>query len=143
MTKYQVEEIYGDTIVVSGIVVESDPLKAAETLAGQPLLPRAAQEHWFRAVDEEKTTVHEYSLVGPDQRPDLLAWSESADFGPSMRGKVHEAELANEQDHFYNCPACGQRVDQRDFRQVYWHEKSGHEPLQTQSATILSFPRPK
>ncbi|TIU18851.1 MAG: hypothetical protein E5W20_00935, partial [Mesorhizobium sp.] len=52
MTKYQVEEIYGDTIVVSGIVVESDPLKAAETLAGQPLLPRAAQEHWFRAVDE-------------------------------------------------------------------------------------------
>ncbi|KAA3452255.1 hypothetical protein C7I87_02365 [Mesorhizobium sp. SARCC-RB16n] len=28
MTKYQVEEIYGDTVVSSGTVVENDPMKA-------------------------------------------------------------------------------------------------------------------
>ncbi|MER8807814.1 hypothetical protein NKI12_29645 [Mesorhizobium australicum] len=30
MAKYQVEEIYGDTVVSLGIVVENDPMKAAE-----------------------------------------------------------------------------------------------------------------
>lgn len=39
MPKYRVEEIYGDTVVLSGDVVETNPREAAETLAGQPVSP--------------------------------------------------------------------------------------------------------
>ncbi|KAA3452357.1 hypothetical protein C7I87_02370 [Mesorhizobium sp. SARCC-RB16n] len=64
-----------------------------------------------------------------------------SDLGPPIPGKVHGPELAKEQDHFYNCPECGQPVDQRDFRQVFWHEEPGHAPLDPQDgATILLFP---
>ncbi|WP_246687280.1 hypothetical protein [Mesorhizobium sp. B2-5-9] len=144
MTKYRVEEIYGDTVVVSGDVVETDPRKAAETLAGQSLSPGFLQDHWFRVVDEERSTVYGYSMVGPDQRPDLLAWNESADFGPPIRGKVHGAELADEQDHFYNCPSCRQRVDMRDLRQVFWHEEPGHAPMKPEpEAKVIEFPKRK
>ncbi|MBZ9709880.1 hypothetical protein LB543_24555 [Mesorhizobium sp. ESP7-2] len=55
MTKYQVEEFYGDTVVSSGIVVENDPMKAAEAAARQQRVsPRALQGHWFRVVDEDQ-----------------------------------------------------------------------------------------
>ncbi|MER8810994.1 hypothetical protein [Mesorhizobium australicum] len=69
MTKYQVEEIKGHTVVPSGIVVENDSMKAAEATAGQSVSPRALQDHWFRVVDEEQAAVYEYSLAGPDSRP--------------------------------------------------------------------------
>ncbi|TPK15227.1 hypothetical protein FJ872_19290 [Mesorhizobium sp. B2-5-9] len=83
-------------------------------------------------------------MVGPDQRPDLLAWNESADFGPPIRGKVHGAELADEQDHFYNCPSCRQRVDMRDLRQVFWHEEPGHAPMKPEpEAKVIEFPKRK
>ncbi|MEI9416353.1 hypothetical protein [Mesorhizobium sp. Cs1321R2N1] len=145
MTKYQVEEIYSNTVVSSGTVVESDPMQAAGAAAGQQRVsPRALQDHWFRVVDEEKATVYEYSLVGPDERPDLLEWSEHSDVGPPIHGKVHGPELTNEGDHFYNCPACGQPVDQRDLGQVFWHEVPGHEPLEPKpEAKVIQFPKRK
>jgi hypothetical protein len=37
---------------------------------------------------------------------------------------------ANEQENCYTCPACRQRVDARDLRQVMWHERPEHEPLE-------------
>lgn len=33
-----------------------------------------------------------------------------------------------EADHFYQCIACGQMVDMRDFGQVFNHEEDGHKP---------------
>ncbi|MEI9409322.1 hypothetical protein [Mesorhizobium salmacidum] len=144
MTKYQVEEIYSDTVVSSGTVVENDPMKAAEVAAGQKVLPRALQDHWFRVVDEEQAAVYEYSLLGPDERTDLLEWNEQSDLGPPIMGKVYGPELANEDNHFYNCPACDQPVDQRDFRQVFWHEVPGHEPLEPKpEAKVIEFPKRK
>ncbi|WP_141907407.1 hypothetical protein [Mesorhizobium sp. B2-4-13] len=62
------EEIYGDTVVSSGVVVEDDPMKAAEQAAGQRVSPRALQEHWFRVVDEEQAAVYEYSLAARDEQ---------------------------------------------------------------------------
>ncbi|MER8806006.1 hypothetical protein [Mesorhizobium australicum] len=91
MTKYQVEEIESDTVVSSGIVVENDPMKAAEATAGQRVSPRALQDHWFRVVDEEQAAVYEYSLAGPDQRLDLLELNELTDLGPPLPGKLHGA----------------------------------------------------
>jgi hypothetical protein len=37
--------------------------------------------------------------------------------------------VANEAEHFYRCPQCGQAVDKRDLGQVFHHEVEGHEPL--------------
>ncbi|MER9654381.1 hypothetical protein NKJ26_12810 [Mesorhizobium sp. M0152] len=134
MTKYQVEEIEGDTVVSSGIVVENDPMKAAEVTAGQRVSPRALQDHWFRVVDEEQAAVYEYSLAGPDERPDPAEWTKLSDLGPPIHGKLHGGEPANDGvDHFYTCAVCGQRVDMRDLRQVTWHELPGHEPLELDS----------
>ncbi|ESZ78546.1 hypothetical protein NKI32_19695 [Mesorhizobium sp. M0761] len=50
-----------------------------------------------------------------------------ADLGPAIPGKPHDPDW---QEHFYVCPICRQQVDRRDFRQVMWHEKPDHEPLQ-------------
>jgi hypothetical protein len=36
---------------------------------------------------------------------------------------------ADEREHFYRCPECGQAVDKRDPGQVFHHEKPGHERL--------------
>ena len=64
-----------------------------------------------------------------------------SDLGPPIPGKLHGGDLIREEGHFYNCPNCGQRVDQRDLRQVMWHEGPGHEPLASEDgATILLFP---
>ncbi|TGR32985.1 MULTISPECIES: hypothetical protein [unclassified Mesorhizobium] len=143
MTKYVVEEIYGGAVVSAGVVLEDDPIKAAEILAGQPVSARALQDHWFRVVDEDRAAVYEYSLVGPDQRPDLSGSTKLSDLGLPIAGTMHGGGFPRDEDHFYNCPSCGQKVDQRDLRQVMWHEVPGHEPLETEPATILSFPRPK
>lgn len=48
-----------------------------------------------------------------------------SDLGPPIPGKLYGREEIEEQLHFYNCPECGQRVDQRDMRQILWHERPG------------------
>ncbi|TPI27701.1 hypothetical protein FJW08_23605 [Mesorhizobium sp. B3-2-1] len=65
-----------------------------------------------------------------------------SDLGPPIPGKLHGGRQIDEHLHFYNCPACGQPVDQRDLRQVFWHERPGHEPLEPEpEAKILRFPK--
>ena len=65
-----------------------------------------------------------------------------SDLGPPIPGKLHGGRDIPEEQHFYPCPYCGQKVDQRDLRQVLWHEGPGHEPLEPDDgATILMFPR--
>lgn len=81
MARYQVEEIYGDTVVSSGVVVEDDPMKAAEAAAGQRMSPRALQEHWFRVVDEEQAAVYEYSLAAHEEHPDPFEGKDRSDLG--------------------------------------------------------------
>jgi hypothetical protein len=64
-----------------------------------------------------------------------------SDLGPPTPGKLHGGDIPEEQ-HFYQCPYCGQKVDQRDLRQVYYHEGPRHEPLELEDgATIIIFPR--
>ena len=64
-----------------------------------------------------------------------------SDLGPPIPGKRHASDPAPEVDHFYPCPICGQMVDQRDLRQVFWHEEPGHTPLDPEDgATIIMFP---
>jgi hypothetical protein len=38
-------------------------------------------------------------------------------------------EPADEAEHVYVCPGCGQAVDMRDLGAVFHHERKGHEPL--------------
>lgn len=52
----------------------------------------------------------------PDQREELNALPVAA---PDV----------NEEDHFYTCEACGQRVDMRRLGDVFHHEDEGHEPI--------------
>jgi|GEM_PF-2857074 len=67
-----------------------------------------------------------------------------SDLGPPILGKRHGGEPATEADYFYPCPVCGQKVDQRDFRQVFYHEQWQHEPLEPEpGAIIIEFPRRK
>lgn len=67
-----------------------------------------------------------------------------SDLGPPIPGNLHGGDLIREEGHFYNCPNCGQRVDQRDLRQVFWHEEPGHQPLEPEpEATIIEFRRRK
>lgn len=64
-----------------------------------------------------------------------------SDLGPPIPGKRRGAEPADERDHYYNCPNCGQPVDQRDARQVFYHEGPGHDPLKPEDGeNILKFP---
>jgi len=65
-----------------------------------------------------------------------------SDLGPPIPGKRHGGELRSAGDYFYPCPVCGQKVDQRDARQVFYHEQPRHEPLELEpGATILQFSR--
>ncbi|PWJ84369.1 hypothetical protein C8D77_1333 [Mesorhizobium loti] len=67
-----------------------------------------------------------------------------SDLGPPIPGTLHGGDLIREEGHFYNCPNCGQKVDQRDLRQVFWHEEPGHEPLEPEpEAVIIEFRRLK
>lgn len=71
MPTYQVEELSGDTVVASETVVEGNPMKAVERVAGCPVSPRARQEHWFRVVDEEAAVVHEFSIADAEETRDF------------------------------------------------------------------------
>ena len=46
-----------------------------------------------------------------------------------IRGKPIGGEPADEAEHFYACPVCGQAVDKRDLFAVLHHEQEEHEPL--------------
>ncbi|TIV96813.1 MAG: hypothetical protein E5V85_16715 [Mesorhizobium sp.] len=48
-------------------------------------------------------------------------------------GKRHGDEPPTEAHHFHLCPTCGQAVDRRDLRQVIWHQRPTHEPLEMDS----------
>lgn len=76
-----------------------------------------------------------------------------SDLGPPIPGVLNRDDLNRSDGHFYNCPNCGQRVDQRDLRQVFYHEGPGHEPLEPEpepeqepaperETTILKFTTP-
>lgn len=53
-------------------------------------------------------------------RPDVATrMTKLSDLGPPVPGKLHGGQHIEEHLHFYNCPHCGQRVDQRDLRQVF------------------------
>jgi hypothetical protein len=62
MPEYQVEEWRGEEPVSSHAMTADDPLSAAEKVTGQRMSPRALQEHWFRVVDEDAGSTHEFSL---------------------------------------------------------------------------------
>ncbi|WP_095082011.1 hypothetical protein [Mesorhizobium sophorae] len=49
--------------------------------------------------------------------------------GPPIPGKRHNGEPEDEPEYFYPCPICGQLVDMRDLRQIMWHARPGHKPL--------------
>lgn len=64
-----------------------------------------------------------------------------SDLDPPIPSKRRGAEPTDERGHFYNCPNCGQLVDQRDARQVFYHEAPGHDPLELEgTAKVLPFP---
>jgi hypothetical protein len=46
-----------------------------------------------------------------------------------IRGKRLGGEPADEAEHFYTCPTCGQSVDKRDLFAVFHHEQEEHQPL--------------
>lgn len=63
-----------------------------------------------------------------------------SDLGPFFPAKRLRAEPADERDHLYNCPSCGQLVDQRDPRQVFYHEGPRHEPLEPEpEGKVIEF----
>lgn len=66
-----------------------------------------------------------------------------SDLGPAIPLKRYRAGPADERDRFYNCPNCGQLVDQRDARQVFYHEGPGHEPLEAESVAKILQLRPR
>ncbi|ESY62258.1 hypothetical protein X742_33720 [Mesorhizobium sp. LNHC232B00] len=63
-----------------------------------------------------------------------MGMTKLSDLGPPIPGKLHGGADIPEHQHFYPCPYCGQKVDQRDLRQVFWHETPGHEPLEMTGA---------
>ncbi|ESY35861.1 hypothetical protein X748_15820 [Mesorhizobium sp. LNJC386A00] len=62
MPEYQVEEWHGEECVSTQATSADDPLSAVEKVTGQRVSPRALQEHWFRVVDEDARSTHEFSL---------------------------------------------------------------------------------
>jgi hypothetical protein len=68
MPTFEVEELYGESVVASETVDMSDAKRAAERVAGWPVSARALQQHWFRVVDEAQGTVHEFSVVEDKSR---------------------------------------------------------------------------
>ncbi|WP_246678974.1 MULTISPECIES: hypothetical protein [unclassified Mesorhizobium] len=53
-----------------------------------------------------------------------------SDLGPPKSGHRHGGDPARQEDNFYTCEICGQKVDMRDLRQAMWHEQPDHEPLE-------------
>lgn len=59
-------------------------------------------------------------------------------------GKLQDPLPADKAVHFYPCPNCGPQVDQRDLRQVFWHEGPDHEVLELEGdGNMLKFRKPK
>lgn len=56
-----------------------------------------------------------------------------SELGRPIVGRRHDGEPARESDHFLVCPTCGQAIDLRDLRQVIWHQRPAHEPLELDS----------
>ncbi|RNJ42452.1 hypothetical protein B5V01_07870 [Mesorhizobium erdmanii] len=52
-----------------------------------------------------------------------------SDLGPPIPGTRHDGAPAHEEDNFYACEICGQKVDMRDLRQVVYHQLPGHDAL--------------
>ena len=50
------------------------------------------------------------------------------DLGPPS--KPYEPDGPWEEGRFVICPSCGQAVDMRDIRQVAWHQRPVHKPLE-------------
>jgi hypothetical protein len=45
--------------------------------------------------------------------------------------------VEDESEYFYQCQHCGQTVDRRDLRQVFYHDvDDGHEPLEPEDNVI-------
>ncbi|RWL42262.1 MAG: hypothetical protein EOR60_26160 [Mesorhizobium sp.] len=53
-----------------------------------------------------------------------------SELGPPIVGRRHGGEPVKESDHFLLCPICGQAIDLRDLRQVIWHQRPDHDPLE-------------
>ncbi|RTM07518.1 MAG: hypothetical protein EKK31_11220 [Hyphomicrobiales bacterium] len=53
-----------------------------------------------------------------------------SELGPRIVGRHHCGEPMGRPDHFLLCPACGQAIDLRDLRQVIWHQRPAHGPLE-------------
>ncbi|MDG4895533.1 hypothetical protein P9272_18345 [Mesorhizobium sp. WSM4976] len=62
------EELYGEEVVSSQIVDAEEPLKAVELVAAAPVSTRALQEHWFRVIDEQASSISEFSAAEPVAR---------------------------------------------------------------------------
>lgn len=57
-----------------------------------------------------------------------------SDLGPPpITGTRHGGPPKHEPDHFVLCSVCGQAIDMRDLRQVFWHDVPKHEPLELDS----------
>lgn len=66
-----------------------------------------------------------------------------SELGPLIPGKLHDGQVVREEDHFYSCPSCGQKVDKRDLRQCLLARRAG-EPLEPEpEAKVIKFPRRK
>ena len=53
-----------------------------------------------------------------------------SNLGPPAVEERYCPVVKPENAHFHPCPLCGQAVDWRDPRQVFWHERPDHEPLE-------------
>lgn len=63
MPIYQVEKLYDEEVLSSESVEGENPVKAAESCAGQPVSPRGLQPYWYRVVDERDGTRYEFSVA--------------------------------------------------------------------------------
>ncbi|RWM01754.1 MAG: hypothetical protein EOR68_09180 [Mesorhizobium sp.] len=63
MARFQIEEFCDERIVATTSAEVPDALSAAAILTGKAISTKALQEHWFRVVDEQEGTVHEFSIA--------------------------------------------------------------------------------
>ncbi|RWA74033.1 MAG: hypothetical protein EOQ28_13615 [Mesorhizobium sp.] len=56
-----------------------------------------------------------------------------SDLAPPLSGTLWIRPAAEEEDHFHLCRGCGQAVDERDLRQVQWHQQPAHRRLDLDS----------
>lgn len=51
-----------------------------------------------------------------------------ADLRARVEAGAAELKAQREQDRFFVCSVCGQRVDREDFRAVLYHDEKPHQP---------------